>query len=160
MQLLLQPCSPPHIFQQAKGVEQCCTCKLRPARANSKAVVRHDLAGRQAVERGYPAPGRLWPVAEAIAVLARPVTQVQTHAGSLVLDAQSSKGACPHIYCLLKWEVWVHLTLNITCGDRVSSSIVVYTRLMHKRNCWNAMYTHQITIKHGTNSADCLSCQQ
>ena len=42
----------PHIFQQAKGGEHCCLSKLGPGRAHSKAVARHDLGGRQAVERG------------------------------------------------------------------------------------------------------------
>lgn len=64
---------------------------------------------------GYLAPGRLGPVAEAIAVLAGAVAEVQLHGGPLVLDAQACEGARPHIHRLLEGEVRVHLPLNVTC---------------------------------------------
>lgn len=62
-------------------------------------------------------PGRLRPVAEAIAVLASAVTQVQAHGGALILDAQGCKGAHPHIHRLFKGKEGIHFTLNVTCAD-------------------------------------------
>jgi len=152
VQLLLQPCSSPQTLQQAKVFSIVALASFNLPAQTARQLCGMTWGARQAVERGYPAPGRLWPVAEAVAVLARAVTQVQAHAGPLVLDAQSGKGACPHIYCLLKWEVWVHLTLDITCGNPVSCCIVmrccivVCTQLMHE-NEGNAMYTCQINME-------------
>ena len=71
---------------------------------------------------GHLAPGRLGPVAEAVAVLAGAVAEVQLHGGPLVLDAQACKGARPHIHRLLKWEVGVHLPLNVTCTAHIHMS--------------------------------------
>lgn len=68
-----------------------------------------------------PAPGRLGPVAEAVAVLAGAVAQVQPHGGPPVVDAQRSKGARPHLHRLLKGEVRVHLTFNVTCESSTGS---------------------------------------
>lgn len=63
------------------------------------------------------APGRLRPVAKAIAVLASAVTQVQAHGGPLVLDAKGCKGARPHIHRLLKGKEGIHFPFNVTCAD-------------------------------------------
>jgi hypothetical protein len=63
-----------------------------------------------------PPPSHLGPVAEAVGVLALPVTQVECHDAALVVDAQGSKGAAPHVYCILKGEVGVGRLGGVTCG--------------------------------------------
>lgn len=59
--------------------------------------------------------GHLRPVAEAVAVLARPVAQVQAHGGAAVLDAQRGEAARPRVHRALEREVRVQLALHVAC---------------------------------------------
>ena len=54
-------------------------------------------------------------MAEAIAVLARPVAQVQAHGGAAVLDAQRGEAARPRVHRALEREVQIQLALHIAC---------------------------------------------
>lgn len=66
----------------------------------------------------------LWPVAEAVAVFALPVAEVQSHDAVLVGDSQASKGAAPHIHSVLKGKVWVGGLSGVACGRQRMCSII------------------------------------
>ena len=54
-------------------------------------------------------------MAEAVAVLAGAVAQVQAHGGAAVLYAQRGEAARPRVHRALKWKVRVQLALHVAC---------------------------------------------
>jgi hypothetical protein len=57
----------------------------------------------------------LRPVAEAVAVLALPVAEVECHDTTLVVNAQGCKGPSPHVNSIFKGEVGVSRLSGVTC---------------------------------------------